>query len=93
MVKVFPGIDKRFISGEHGWWKIEEEGALPHLHGCFDYNPNCLTHNYESGPGNIGAPVKCLLAKIYKVKDGDVMPGEQITLRGGFRDHYEPNTP
>jgi hypothetical protein len=89
MVHIFPGIDKRFISAEHGWWKPEEEMSEPHLAGCFDYNPNNLTHAYESGPGNIGCPIKCLPAKIYKVKEGDVMPGEQVTRRGGFRD-YQP---
>ncbi|MDR2109004.1 MAG: molybdopterin-dependent oxidoreductase [Coriobacteriales bacterium] len=89
MVHIFPGIDKRFISGEHGWWKPEEEMSEPHLCGAFDYNPNNLTHAYESGPGNIGCPIKCLPAKIYKVKEGDIMPGEQVTRLGGFRD-YEP---
>jgi anaerobic selenocysteine-containing dehydrogenase len=92
MVKIFPGMNKRFISAEHGWWKPEEEGAEPHLFGCFDYNVNNLTHAYESGPGNIGAPIKCLLAKIYKVQEGDTMPGEQVTRLGGFRD-YEPARP
>ncbi len=92
MVRIFPGMDKRFISAEHGWWKPEEDGAEPHLFGCFDYNPNNLTHAYESGPGNIGAPIKCLICKIYKVEAGDVMPGEQVTRLGGFRD-YQPMQP
>ncbi|MDR3052858.1 MAG: molybdopterin-dependent oxidoreductase [Coriobacteriales bacterium] len=89
MVKISAAIDKRFISGEHGWWKPEEEMSEPHLCGAFDYNPNNLTHAYESGPGNIGCPIKCLPAKIYKVKEGDTMPGEQVTRLGGFRD-YQP---
>jgi len=89
MVKIFPGMDKRFIVGEHGWWKPETEIAEPHLCGAFDYNPNNLTHAYESGPGNIGAPIKCLPCKIYKVKEGDITPGEQVTRLGGFRT-YEP---
>ncbi|NLP45167.1 MAG: molybdopterin-dependent oxidoreductase [Peptococcaceae bacterium] len=89
MVKIFPGMDKRFIVAEHGWWKPEEEIAEPHLCGAFDYNPNNLTHAYESGPGNIGAPIKCLICKIYKCKEGDTSPGEQVTRLGGFRD-YEP---
>ena len=91
-VKVFPGMDKRFISAEHGWWFPETEGAEPNLYGCFDTNPNNLTHVYESGPGNIGAPIKCLLCKIYKVQEGDTLPGEQVTRLGGFRD-YEPMRP
>ena len=28
--------------------------------------------------------------KQYKVQEGDVMPGEQIVNRGGWRDDYEP---
>lgn len=94
MVKIFPGMDKRFISAEHGWWKPEEEPSEPHLYGCFDYNVNNLTHAYESGPGNIGAPIKCLLAKIYKVTPENEYPapGEQVTRLGGFRD-YEPGKP
>ena len=94
MVSVFPGIDKRFISAEHGWWKPEEEASEPHLCGCFDYNVNNLTHAYESGPGNIGAPIKCLLAKIYKVTEQNASPspGEQVTRLGGFRD-YQPAQP
>lgn len=94
MVKVFPGMDKRFISAEHGWWKPEEEPSEPHLFGAFDYNVNNLTHAYESGPGNIGAPIKCLLAKVYKVtpENENPSPGEKVTRLGGFRD-YEPGKP
>jgi anaerobic selenocysteine-containing dehydrogenase len=94
MVSVFPGIDERFISAEHGWWKPEEEASEPHLCGCFDYNVNNLTHAYESGPGNIGAPIKCLLAKIYKVTEENASPspGEQVTRLGGFR-NYQPAKP
>jgi anaerobic selenocysteine-containing dehydrogenase len=89
---IFPGIDKRFISAEHGWWKPEEDLAKPHFAGAFDFNPNNLTHAYESGPGNCGAPIKCLIAKIYKVQEGDIMPGRQVSELGGFRD-YEPLKP
>ena len=90
MVEVFAGIPDDCLSAEHGWWKPEEEGAVPHLHGCFDYNVNNLTRNFQSGPGGIGSPIKCTRCCIYKVKDGDVMPGEQITQLGGWRDDYQP---
>ena len=90
MVEVFAGIPDDCLSAEHGWWKPEEEGAVPHLHGCFDYNVNNLTRNFQSGPGGIGSPIKCTRCRIYKVKDGDVMPGEQITQLGGWRDDYQP---
>jgi anaerobic selenocysteine-containing dehydrogenase len=94
MVKVFAGIDKRFISAEHGWWKPEEEASEPSLYKAFDYNVNNLTRAYESGPGNIGAPIKALRAKIYKVTPANdsPSPGEQVTRLGGFRT-YEPAKP
>ena len=90
MVKVFEGIPDDCISAEHGWWKPETEGAAPNLHHCFDYNVNNLTRNFQAGPGGIGSPIKCTRCRIYKVQEGDVMPGEQIVNRGGWRDDYEP---
>ncbi len=90
--KITNEVDERVIVGEHGWWKPEEDLAKPHFGGAFDYNPNNLTHAYESGPGNIGAPIKCLPARIYKVREGDVMPGVQVAELGGFRE-YEPMKP
>ena len=92
MAKITNECDDRFIIAEHGWWKPEEEIAAPHLCGAFDFNVNNLTHAYESGPGNIGAPIKCLPCRIYKVQEGDVMPGTQVVELGGFRD-YEPMQP
>ena len=86
-VTIFPGIDKRFISAEHGWWFPEQEAAEPNLYGTFDCNPNNLTHSYETGSGGVGAPIKCLFCKIYKVQEGDVLPGEQVTRLGGFREY------
>ena len=90
MVKIFEGIPDDCISAEHGWWKPETEGAAPNLDHCFDYNVNNLTRNFQAGPGGIGSPIKCTRCRIYKVKEGDVMPGEQIVNRGGWRDDYEP---
>ncbi|MDR0500435.1 MAG: molybdopterin-dependent oxidoreductase [Coriobacteriales bacterium] len=94
MVKVFKGMPKKAISAEHGWWKPEEEANEPSLYKAFDYNVNNLTRAYESGPGNIGAPIKCLRAKIYKVTEENATPtpGEQVTRLGGFRT-YEPAKP
>ena len=90
--KITNEVDERCIRGEHGWWKPEEEIAAPHFCGAFDFNPNNLTHAYESGPGNIGAPIKCLPARIYPVKEGDIMPGTQVVELGGFRE-YTPMQP
>lgn len=85
-------VDDRSVVGEHGWWKPEEEIAAPHFCGAFDFNPNNLTHAYETGPGGIGCPIKCLPARIYKVTEGDVLPGTQVVELGGFRE-YEPLKP
>ena len=84
-VQIFNGINDWCISAEHGWWFPEQEAAEPNLFGAFDCNPNNLTHVYETGSHNIGAPRKNVCCKIYKVQEGDVMPGEQVTRKGGFR--------
>ena len=91
-VWIFEGIPDDCISAEHGWWKPEAEAAAPVLNHCFDYNVNNLTRNFQAGPGGIGSPIKCTRCKIYKVtpENSEVMPGEQIVNRGGWRDDYEP---
>lgn len=86
-VEIFEGIADTVISAEHGWWFPEEEGAEPHLYGTFDCNPNNLTHVMETGSSSVGAPRKNVVCKIYKVQEGDVLPGEQVTRLGGFRDY------
>ena len=93
MVQIFEGMPDDVLSAEHGWWKPEEEGAAPHLYGCFDYNVNNLTRNFQAGPGGIGSPIKCTRCRIYKVQEGDIMPGKQITELGGWRDDYQPMQP
>jgi anaerobic selenocysteine-containing dehydrogenase len=90
--QLFAGIDRRFVSCEHGWWFPEEEGAEPTLFRTFDSNPNNLLMCYETGSAGVGAPAKGLFCKIYKVQEGDVSPTEQVVLHGGFRE-YEPGMP
>lgn len=84
-VQIFPGLKDWVISAEHGWWFPEQEAAEPSLFGTFDSNPNNLTHVYETGSHNIGAPRKNVCCKIYKIKEGDTLPGKQVTELGGFR--------
>lgn len=86
-VQIFEGIGRNCISGEHGWWFPEKEGAEPILFGTFDSNPNNLTHVMETGSAGVGAPRKNICCKIYKVQEDDVLPGEQVTRLGGFRDY------
>ena len=86
-VQIFEGISKNCISAEHGWWFPEKEAAEPMLYGTFDSNPNNLTHVMETGSAGVGAPRKNICCKIYKVQEGDVLPGEQVTRLGGFRSY------
>ena len=51
----------------------------------FDCNINNLTYSFETGEGGIGAPFKSIVGRIYKVQEGDTLPGEQILEKGGFR--------
>jgi anaerobic selenocysteine-containing dehydrogenase len=87
-VIINPALQSKYLVAEHGWWFPETEPAEPNLFGAFDCNTNNLTHSYETGLGGIGAPFKSITCKIYKVKEGDVMPGEQATRLGGFRANH-----
>jgi len=83
-VRVKPGV----IHAEHAWWFPEKEGAEPSLFGSFDSNINNLTMTCVTGPGDLGAPNKGLLCKIYKVIPGvndQVSPTEQVVKLGGFK--------
>jgi anaerobic selenocysteine-containing dehydrogenase len=84
-VKIDPTLNPRYVHAEHGWWFPETEPAFPNLFGTFDSNINNLTHSYETGPGGIGNPLKNICCKIYKVQEGDKLPGQVITQEGGFK--------
>lgn len=59
----------------HGWWFPEKEGTSeasePSLYGMWDVNVNKLIGNNPSVYG-FGADIRCLLCKIYPVKDGEM---------------------
>ena len=93
MAQIFEGIPDDCVSAEHGWWKPENEASAPVLHDCFTYNVNNLTRNFQAGPGGIGSPIKCTRCRIYKVQEGDEMPGVRILEKGGWRDDFEPMKP
>ena len=90
-VKITNECDDRFIIAEHGWWKPETDLGAPVFGHGLDYNANNIVHAYESGPGNIGSPIKCMPVKIYPYKEGDKLPSE-VCMEGGFRS-YEPRQP
>ncbi len=81
--RVNPGM----VHAEHGWWFPEQEAAEPSLFGTFDSNPNNCTLAFETGEGGIGTAIKSMICKIYPYKDGDTMPGEQVTRLGGWGDY------
>lgn len=87
-VKINPALQPQYIVAEHGWWFPEEDGNAPHLFGSFDCNINNLTHSFETGEGGIGAPFKSITGRIYKVteENSKILPGEQVTVHGGFRE-------
>ncbi len=81
--RVAPGV----VHAEHGWWFPEQEASEPSLFGTFDSNPNNCTRAFETGEGGIGSPIKSMICRIYPCHEGDVLPGEQVTRRGGFGDY------
>ena len=86
MVKINPALQDCYIIAEHGWWFPEGDGNAPSLFGSFDCNINNITHSFETGEGGIGAPFKSITGRIYKVQEGDTLPGVQILEKGGFRE-------
>lgn len=66
--KLFVGISPEVVHAEHGWWYPEKEAAAPSLFGLFESNTSLLTENTNPGEGGVGAPIKCLLCKIYKAE-------------------------
>lgn len=65
--KLNPGLLRKVISAEHGWWFPEKEPAAPSLFGVFESNINLLTTQCDVGPTGYGAPYKNQICKVYKV--------------------------
>jgi anaerobic selenocysteine-containing dehydrogenase len=68
VVELTETIDQRVVSTDHGWW--HPEGDPENLYDVVDLNINNLI-SWEIGKSGVGANYKCLLCKIYKVKDGE----------------------
>jgi anaerobic selenocysteine-containing dehydrogenase len=62
---------KGMALGQHGWWYPEMESSEPVLNGMRDININYLLENAPGACG-FGADVKCVLCRIYKVKEGEM---------------------
>jgi len=55
------------VMAAHGWWFPEKPGAEPTLYGVWESNVNQLIPMNAQGKDGLGAPIKHLLCKIYKV--------------------------
>ena len=61
----------QMVMAAHGWWFPEEEGAEPSLFGAWKSNINQLIPMGSQGKDGLGAPIKNLLCRVYKVQDRD----------------------
>jgi anaerobic selenocysteine-containing dehydrogenase len=56
------------VMAAHGWWFPEEPGAEPSLFGMWKSNINQLIPMGYQGKDGLGAPIKHILCKVYKVR-------------------------
>ncbi len=61
----------QMVMAAHGWWFPEEDGAEPSLFGAWKSNVNQLIPMGSQGKDGLGAPIKNLLCKVYKVRGQD----------------------
>jgi len=59
------------VMAVHGWWFPEEPGAEPSLFGVWKSNINQLIPMGYQGQDGLGAPIKHMLCKVYKVRGED----------------------
>jgi anaerobic selenocysteine-containing dehydrogenase len=55
------------VMATHGWWFPEKPGAEPSLFGAWESNVNQLIPMGFQGKDGLGAPIKHLLCRVYKV--------------------------
>jgi anaerobic selenocysteine-containing dehydrogenase len=67
--KVTLAVLPQMVMAAHGWWFPEEDGAEPSLFGAWKSNINQLIPMGSQGKDGLGAPIKNLLCKVYKVRD------------------------
>ncbi len=65
--KVTLAVLPQMVMAAHGWWFPEEDGAEPSLFGAWRSNINQLIPMGSQGKDGLGAPIKSLLCKVYKV--------------------------
>ncbi|MDR3315160.1 MAG: molybdopterin-dependent oxidoreductase [Coriobacteriales bacterium] len=84
--KLTPRVNEQTVHAEHGWWFPETAPEEPNLFGTFDSNPNNCTRAFETGEGGVGSSIKAMICKIYPYKEGDLLPAEQVVVRGGWNE-------
>lgn len=68
IAEVTRAVDPRVVSTDHGWW--HPEGDPENLYDVNELNINNLI-SWSTGETGVGANYKCILCKIYPVKDGE----------------------
>jgi anaerobic selenocysteine-containing dehydrogenase len=67
--KLTPVVPPWMVMAAHGWWFPEKAGAEPSLFGVWESNINQLIPLGFQGKDGLGAPMKNLLCRIYKVTE------------------------
>jgi anaerobic selenocysteine-containing dehydrogenase len=67
--KLTPVVPRWMVMATHGWWFPEKPGAEPSLFGVWESNINQLIPMGAQGKDGLGAPMKNLLCRIYKVTE------------------------
>jgi len=65
--KVTLEVPKWMVMAAHGWWFPEKPGEEPSLFGVWESNINQLIPMGCQGKDGLGAPIKHLLCRVYKV--------------------------
>ena len=68
--KVTLEVPPWMVMAAHGWWFPEEPAAEPSLFGVWKSNINLLLPMGYQGKDGLGAPIKHMLCKVYKVGGG-----------------------
>lgn len=85
VAEVTPILDPRVASTDHGWW--HPEGDPENLYDVDELNINNLI-SWNTGKTGVGCNYKCLLCKIYPVREEDA--GTEGTVPEGIKINPAP---
>jgi anaerobic selenocysteine-containing dehydrogenase len=69
--KVSPIVPRWMVMAAEGWWFPEKPAPEPHLFGVMESNINQLIPMGVTGKDGLGAPLKHLLCRVYKVGESE----------------------